>query len=82
MNSTSFKFSTHSGTCVGDIGLKLQNRYLASSFIMGNEEDSSQAKGQLISKGIFGVFNSPKKRTKNVCPRAKIRIFKFVDGEN
>jgi hypothetical protein len=25
-------------------------------------------KGQLISKGLFGFFNSPKKRTKNFCP--------------
>ena len=25
-------------------------------------------KGQLISKGLFGGYNSPKKRTKNVCP--------------
>ena len=25
------------------------------------------AKGRLISKGLFGVFNSPKKRTKIVC---------------
>ena len=24
-------------------------------------------KGQLISKGLFGFFNSPKKRTKNFC---------------
>ena len=26
------------------------------------------AKGQLISKGHFDFFNSPKKRTKNFCP--------------
>ena len=25
-------------------------------------------KGQLILKGLFGFFNSPKKRTKNFCP--------------
>ena len=25
-------------------------------------------KGQLISKRLFGFFNSPKKRTKNFCP--------------
>ena len=25
-------------------------------------------KGQLISKGLFGFFNSPKKRTANFCP--------------
>ena len=29
---------------------------------------NSDAKGQLISKGFFGFFNSPKKRTKNFCP--------------
>ena len=28
----------------------------------------AQAKGQLISKGLFVFFNSPKKRTKNFCP--------------
>ena len=38
------------------------------------------AKGQLISKGLFGFFNSPKKRTKNFCPR--INIFKLVFFEN
>ena len=27
-----------------------------------------KAKGLLISKGLFGFFNSPKKRTKNICP--------------
>ena len=26
------------------------------------------SKGQLISKGLFGFFNSPKKRTKKFCP--------------
>ena len=25
------------------------------------------AKGQLISKGLFGIFNSPKKWTKIIC---------------
>ena len=28
----------------------------------------TSVKGQLISKGLFGFFNSPKKRTKNFCP--------------
>ena len=27
-----------------------------------------QCKDQLISKGLFGFFNSPKERTKNFCP--------------
>ena len=26
-----------------------------------------RAKGKLISKGIFGIFNSSKKQTKNFC---------------
>jgi hypothetical protein len=38
-----------------------------------NETD----KGQLISKGLFGVFNSPKKRTKNVCPSRLGQKFEF-----
>jgi hypothetical protein len=29
---------------------------------------SAQAKGQLISKGLFGFFNCPKKRTKLSAP--------------
>ena len=28
----------------------------------------SNSKGKLISKGLFGFFNSPKKRTKKFCP--------------
>jgi hypothetical protein len=36
---------------------------------------SSDAKGQLISKRLFGVFNSPKKRTET------IRLFSFVFWE-
>ena len=31
-------------------------------------EQRVQDKGQLISKGLFGFFNSPKKRTKTFCP--------------
>ena len=29
---------------------------------------NESTKGQLISKGLFGSFNIPKKRTQNVCP--------------
>ena len=36
-----------------------------------------ETKGQLISKGLFGVFNSPKKRTKNVCPSRLGQNFEF-----
>ena len=32
------------------------------------ETGSGHTKGQLISKGLFGFFNSPKKRPKNFCP--------------
>ena len=34
-------------------------------------------KGQLILKGLFGVFNSLKKRTKNVCPNRLGQKFEF-----
>ena len=30
---------------------------------------NSIPKDQLISKGLFGVFNSSKKRMKNYCPK-------------
>ena len=48
-------------------------------------QKSAPTKGQLISKGIFDFFNSPKKRTKNLCSSRlgqKINIFKFVFREN
>ena len=35
------------------------------------------SKGQLISKGILGFFNSPKKRTKNFCPSRLGKKLKF-----
>ena len=34
-------------------------------------------KGQLISKGLFGFFNSSKKRTKNFCPSRLGQKLKF-----
>ena len=34
----------------------------------GQDELKQNHKGQLISKGLFGFFNSPKRRTKNFCP--------------
>ena len=42
-------------------------------------------KGELIWKGLFGFFISPRKQTKNFCPSRlgqKINIFKFVFWEN
>jgi len=36
-------------------------------------------KGQLISKGLFGFFNSSKKRTKNFCPRLGQKL-KFLSS--
>ena len=66
-----FIFSVNGGSCV--------NEYF-DSFQM------ALFKGRLISKGLFGFFDSPKKRTKNFCPStqamAKINIFKFVFWEN
>ena len=35
--------------------------------IYGAYDMSSKIKGQLISKGNSGFFNSPKKQTKNFC---------------
>ena len=34
-------------------------------------------KGQLISKCLFGVFNSPKKRTKTIRPEVHIIVVEF-----
>ena len=36
-----------------------------------------QGKGHLISNGLFSVFNSPKKQTKNVCPSRIGQKFEF-----
>ena len=41
------------------------------------KSNRESGKGQLISKGLFGVFNSPKKRTKNVCPSRLGQKFKL-----
>ena len=38
---------------------------------------NSLSKGQLIWKGLFGVFNSPKERTKNVYPSRLGQKFVF-----
>ena len=40
-------------------------------------------KGKLISKGLFGFFNSPKKPTKNFCPSRlgqKLTFLSFFFG--
>ena len=34
---------------------------------MERADQISRSKGELISKGLFGFFNSPKKRTKFFC---------------
>ena len=41
------------------------HNYLALASL--SESFDKNAKGQLISKGLFGFFNSHKKRTKNFC---------------
>ena len=38
------------------------------------------SKGQLISKGLFGFFNSSKKRTKKFCPSRLGQKFKFLSS--
>ena len=43
------------------------------------------SKGQLISKCLFGIFNSPKKRTKKfdfTTMVPQIELFSFVFWEN
>ena len=46
-------------------------------FTAGLQSMQRGAKGQLISKGHFGFFNSPKKRTKNFCPSRLGQKFEF-----
>ena len=40
-------------------------------------QQSKSFKGQLISKCLFGIFNSSKKRTKNFCPSRLGQKLKF-----
>ena len=49
------------------------------TFKMAQQVVSRQTsdKGQLISKGLFCVFNSSKKRTKNLCPGRLGQKLKF-----
>ena len=51
---------------------KLQNFKQLTSFI-----DVTFPKGQLISKGLFSVFNSSKKWTKKFCPNILGQKLKF-----
>ena len=37
-------------------------------FVSSKWQKNEIVKDQLILKGLFGFFNSPKKRTKNFCP--------------
>ena len=39
-------------------------------------------KGQLILKCLFGIFNSPKKRTKNSTLLPQVELFSFIFWEN
>ena len=58
----------------GKFKFSAQDRHLEYLFA---EEISSKTNGQIISKGNFGLFNSSKKRTKNVCPSRLGQKFKF-----
>ena len=40
------------------------------------------SKGQLISKCLFGIFNSPKKRTKKVDFIPQVKLFRLFFGES
>ena len=48
--------------------LKIKGADINLRVLEGEEETKylEQVKGQLISKCLFGVFNSPKKRTKTI----------------
>ena len=57
--------------------------YLLSSIYLVNKKNYS--KGQLISKYLFGIFNSPKKRTKKfdfTTMVFQVELFSFVFWEN
>ena len=67
--------------CNVSCGSGVQSRHIQISNQDGGEKclgDSTRpctntsscplGRGQLILKGLFGFFNSPKKRTKNFCP--------------
>ena len=45
-----------------------------------NQKYAVTTKGQLISKGIFGFFNSPKKRTKNFWLGQKLTFSSLFFG--
>ena len=52
--------------------------------ILGSQLLSGFTKGQLISKGLFGILNSPKKRTKNfdfTTMIPQVDLFSFVFWE-
>ena len=57
--------------------------YLSPSIYLVNKKNDS--KGQLISKYLFGIFNSPKKRTKKfdfTTMVFQVELFSFVFWEN
>ena len=87
----SFNIPIYSMTCVSmkyywNIKLKLKKYvYLSKAYLqkknMNDPKERSLThcgtKGQIMSKGHFGVFNSSKKRTKNFCPSRLGQEFKF-----
>ena len=64
----------------GFIGL-LKSKFLSNPNFFGQDK----TKGQLISKCLFGIFNSPKKRTKKfdfttIVPQVKLVSFVFCEN--
>jgi hypothetical protein len=55
---------------------KLEGRNFCQTMVR-RKETLWRAKGQLISKGNFVFFNSPKKQTKNFCPSRPGQKFEF-----
>ena len=63
---------------LGRIVLVLFHYFIISLFIIIQRISKKfHTKDQLISKGRFGFFNSPKKRTKNFSPSRLGQKFEF-----
>ena len=71
-NYMTFSFRFYSITITRDVA-----ESKVETIILNPLDLNSDAKGQLISKGHFGFFNSPKKRTKNFCPSRLGQKFEF-----
>ena len=63
----------------------LQHTNMVISILKSKRTSLPSLKGQLISKCLFGIFNSPKKRTKKfnfTTMVPQVELFSFVFWEN